>query len=68
MLGFENLYALMHNAQDYAEGGVVGCAQMYGLSCGGLTVNVDASVSMTQDGGSGPDNSSRKGAEHLDNL
>lgn len=67
-LGVENLYALMHNAQGYAEGGVVGRAPMYGLSGGGLTVNVDAPVSVTQDGGSGPTNSSRKGAEHLGNL
>jgi phage-related minor tail protein len=52
-LGVDNLYALMHNAQGYAEGGVVGRAPMYGLSGGGLTVNVDAPVSVTQEGGTG---------------
>lgn len=67
-LGVDNLYALMHNAQGYAEGGVVGRAPMYGLSGGGLTVNVDAPVSVTQGGGTGAINSSRKGAEHIGNL
>ncbi len=30
-LGVDNLYALMHNAQGYASGGVVGRAPMFGL-------------------------------------
>lgn len=67
-IGVENLYAMMHNAQGYADGGVVGRAPMYGLSGGGLTVNVDAPVSFTQEGGAGANNSSRKGAESIGNL
>ncbi|HHP7423650.1 TPA: phage tail tape measure protein [Enterobacter roggenkampii] len=64
-LGVDNLYALMHNAQGYAEGGVVGRAPMYGLCGGGLTVNVDAPVSVTQEGGTGVNSSSRKWAENI---
>lgn len=67
-IGVENLYAMMHNAKGYADGGVVGRAPMYGLSGGGLTVNVDAPVSVTQEGGAGANNSSRKGAESIGNL
>ena len=67
-IGVENLYAMMHNAQGYADGGVVVRAPMYGLSGGGLTVNVDAPVSVTQEGGTGGNNSSRKGAENIGNL
>lgn len=67
-IGVENLYAMMHNAKGYADGGVVGRAPMYGLSGGGLTVNVDAPVSVTQEGGAGANNSSRKGAENIGNL
>ncbi|MGS7189303.1 phage tail tape measure protein [Enterobacter cloacae subsp. dissolvens] len=67
-IGVENLYAMMHNAQGYADGGVVGRAPMYGLTGGGLTVNVDAPVSVTQEGGTGGNNASRKGAENIGNL
>jgi lambda family phage tail tape measure protein len=67
-IGVENLYAMMHNAQGYAEGGVVGRAPMYGLAGGGLTVNVDAPVSVTQEGGAGANNSSQKGAESIGSL
>lgn len=67
-IGVENLYAMMHNAQGYADGGVVGRAPMYGLTGGGLTVNVDAPVSVNQEGGTGGNNSSRKGAENIGNL
>lgn len=50
-LGVGNLYALMRNAQGYADGGYVGKAPMAGLSGGGAgggivvntTVNVDSS-------------------------
>jgi lambda family phage tail tape measure protein len=64
-IGVENLYAMMHNAKGYAEGGIVGRAPMYGLSGGGLTVNVDAPVSVTQEGGTGVNSSSRKWAENI---
>ena len=67
-LGVDNLYALMHNAQGYADGGVVGRAPMYGLSGGGLTVNVDAPVSFTQEGNSSGNSSGRKSAENIGNL
>jgi lambda family phage tail tape measure protein len=67
-LGVDNLYALMHNAQGYAEGGVVGRAPMYGLSGGELTVNVDAPVSVTQEGGAGANNSNQKGAKSIGKL
>lgn len=67
-IGVENLYAMMHNAQGYAEGGVVGRAPMYGLSGGGVTVNVDAPVSVTQEGSAGANNSSQKGAESIGKL
>ncbi|WP_194206808.1 phage tail tape measure protein [Superficieibacter sp. 1612_C1] len=50
-LGVDNLYAIMRNAQGYADGGVVGRASRYGLSGGAgaastapvikTTVNVD---------------------------
>ncbi|HID9089359.1 hypothetical protein [Enterobacter mori] len=64
----DNLYALMHNAHGYAEGGVVGHAPRYGLSGGGVTMNVDAPVSVTQEGGTGANNSSHKAAESIGNL
>lgn len=67
-IGVENLYAMMHNAQGYADGGVVGRAPMYGLSGEGLTVNVDAPVSITRDGGSNASSSGRKSAEGIANL
>lgn len=58
----------MRNAQGYADGGVVGRAPMYGLSGGGLTVNVDAPVSVAKEGGAGGNNTDRKGAEKIGNL
>ncbi|WP_259331746.1 hypothetical protein [Enterobacter cloacae] len=67
-LGVENLYALMHNAHGYADGGVVGRAPMYGLCSRGLTVNVDAPVSVMQSNEVGKNFSNRKGAESIGNL
>ncbi|WP_253378486.1 phage tail tape measure protein [unidentified bacterial endosymbiont] len=40
-LGVGNLYALMRNAQGYANGGYVGTAPMYGLQGGGAAINVN---------------------------
>ncbi|EPK3183961.1 phage tail tape measure protein [Enterobacter kobei] len=67
-LGVENLYALMHNAHGYADGGVVGRAPKYGLCSRGLTVNVDAPVSVMQSNEVGKNFSNRKGAESIGNL
>lgn len=40
-LGVSNLYALMRNAQGYANGGYVGSAPMYGLQGGSAAINVN---------------------------
>ncbi|MFC0225685.1 phage tail tape measure protein [Serratia aquatilis] len=55
-LGVGNLYALMHSAQGYANGGLVGstitgAAPMYGLRGGGVTVDMSGMTIVTQGGG-----------------
>ncbi|WP_140921003.1 phage tail tape measure protein [Limnobaculum xujianqingii] len=55
-IGVGNLYAMMRNAQGYAEGGIVGNAPMYGLSASGMkggsgSINVQANVQVITQGG-----------------
>lgn len=49
-IGVGNLYAMMHSAQGYADGGYVGNAPMHGLTAasGGITVDLSGMQIITQ--------------------
>ncbi|EOT1929957.1 phage tail tape measure protein [Serratia marcescens] len=55
-IGVGNLYAMMHSAQGYADGGYVGNAPMHGLTAaGGNSIVVHAPVTITQESSNGGD-------------
>lgn len=55
-IGVGNLYAMMHSAQGYADGGYVGNAPMHGLTAaGGNSIVIHAPVTITQDSSNGGD-------------
>ncbi|WP_392586857.1 phage tail tape measure protein [Serratia ureilytica] len=55
-IGVGNLYAMMHSAQGYADGGYVGNAPMHGLTAaGGNSIVVHAPVTIKQESSNGGD-------------
>lgn len=77
-LGVGNLYALMHSARGYADGGIVGRAPMYGLNNGSggggsapvinTVVNVDANGNATAQTSSSGDAMGRALADEMQNA